>query len=724
MTDSLGLLLVVDDEEMNRDMLSRRLQIEGYEALTAASGPIALEMIAAHDFDAILLDAMMPIMSGPEVLAEIRRTRSAIELPVLMVTARSQNKDMVQAFEAGANDYITKPINFPVAMARLQSHVTSKKMSARLRESEMRYSLSAQGSNDGLWDWDLAANRLHLSDRWKSMLGFEPHEISDDPQEWFLRIHPDDVADVRAAIAAHRAGETAKFESEHRMLHRDQSYRWFLSRGVAVRDASGRETRMAGSQTDITRGKAADPLTGLPNRVLFMDHLNATVQAARSQSASHYAVLFIDLDRFKVINDSLGHLAGDELLVTVARRLENCLRRTDVVAHAQDRCTISRFGGDEFVILLKGLRSPDNASLVADRVLESLAQSLQLQGHEVTISGSIGIAIGSRGLESADDLLRDADTAMYQAKSAGKSRWSLFDQTMRKQALQRLELEAELLKGIERGEFRVHYQPIVEMPSRHIKGFEALLRWNHPTRGVVSPLDFIPIAEEIGFIVDLGAWVLEQACRQTRQWQVQYPEHAALFISVNVSAKQFASPSLVEHVQECLRVTGLDGRHLKLEITESAIMIDTNIAAERLDQLRALGTTISLDDFGTGYSSLSYLQSFKIDNLKIDRSFISQLGASTESNEIVRTIINLAHNLGMEVTAEGIEKITQHSQLTEMACESAQGYHYSRPLVHSDAEALLRSSAPVVALPTVSLPAATLPAVSSELTSIPAALVP
>jgi diguanylate cyclase (GGDEF)-like protein/PAS domain S-box-containing protein len=692
MTDSLGLLLVVDDEEMNRDMLSRRLQVEGYDALTADGGPAALELIAQHDFDAVLLDAMMPEMSGADVLTEIRKSRSSLELPVLMVTARSQSEDMVQAFDAGANDYITKPINFPVAMARIHCHVNGKKMAARLRESEMRYSLSAQGVNDGLWDWDLTTDRIHFSDRWKSMLGCEPGEVSDDPDEWFRRIHPDDVAHVRQALAAHREGQTAQFESEHRMLHRDQNYRWVLSRGMAVRDAAGRETRMAGSQTDITRGKAADPLTGLPNRVLFMDHLSATVQDSLTRPGNHYAVLFIDLDRFKVVNDSLGHLVGDELLVTVARRLESCLRRTDVIAHASDRCTVSRFGGDEFVILLKGMAAANNASLVADRLLEVLAQPLTLHGHEVSVSGSIGIAVGHAGHESADELLRDADTAMYQAKTHGKSRWSLFDQSMRKQALERLELEADLLKGIERGEFRVHYQPIVEMPSRRIKGFEALLRWMHPVRGLVSPVEFIPIAEEIGFIVDLGAWVLEQACRQTRQWQLQYPEHASLFISVNVSTKQFALPSLVDHVKECLRSTGLSGRNLKLEITESALMTDTEEAARRLEQLRDLGVTISLDDFGTGYSSLSYLQSFKIDTLKIDRSFVAQLGESEESDEIVRTIINLAHNLGMEVTAEGIERINQHSQLNDMTCESGQGYHYSRPLIHGDAEDLLRSS--------------------------------
>lgn len=696
---SLGRLLVVDDEEMNRDMLSRRLEIEGYETACADGGAAALELLAAGNFDAVLLDAMMPGMSGDEVLAEIRKTQSILELPVLMVTAKSQSEDMVQAFEHGASDYITKPINFPVALARISAHVASRKMAARLRESEMRYSLSAQGANDGLWDWDLIAGRVHFSDRWKSMLGFEPAEISDDANEWFNRIHPDDLQHVRQALADHQAGLTPQFESEHRMLHRDQSYRWMLSRGMAVRDAAGKQTRMAGSQTDITRGKAADPLTGLPNRVMFMEHLSATVKAAQAQRGAPFAVLFFDLDRFKVVNDSLGHLAGDELLVTVAKRLESCLRRSDVLSRVNERCTVSRFGGDEFVVLLKGLSSPENATLVADRILEVLAEPLMLRGQEVNISASIGVAVATGGDASADDLLRDADTAMYQAKSQGKSRWCLFDQSMRKQAIDRLALEADLLKGIERGEFHIHYQPIVEMPGKRITGFEALLRWKHPTRGNVPPVEFIPIAEEIGFIVDLGAWVLEQACRQARQWQIEFPAYGQLFMSVNVSTLQFASPDLIDHVRECLEATGLDGRCLKLEITESALMTDTNLAAARLEQLRALGVTISLDDFGTGYSSLSYLQSLKIDNLKIDRSFIAQLGQSDESTEIVRTIINLAHNLGMQVTAEGIEEQQQHAQLNAMTCESGQGYHYSRPIPQTDVANLLRESSAAFTTP-------------------------
>jgi diguanylate cyclase (GGDEF)-like protein/PAS domain S-box-containing protein len=689
MSESLGFLLVVDDEEMNRDMLSRRLELEGYSVLTAPGGSEALKLICEHDFDAVLLDAMMPLQSGYEVLTEIRRHHSAMDLPVLMATAKSQSEDVVNAFEIGANDYITKPINFPVAMARIKCQVAGKKLATQLRTSEMRYSLSAQGANDGLWDWDLQTNRIYYSERWMSILGLEPTEVGDGPEEWLDRIHADDRSHVEQSLAAHRAGETAQFECEYRMLHRDKSYRWVLTRGMAVRDESGRETRMAGSQTDITRGKAADPLTGLPNRVMFMDHLKAALESARNRQNACYAVLFLDLDRFKVINDSLGHLVGDELLVTVARRLESCLRTADIISRISERCTISRFGGDEFVILLQGLHEPANATVVADRILSVLSEPLSLRSHDVSISTSIGIAVGSKGTESADDLLRDADTAMYQAKTDGKCRWCLFDQSLRDQAVERLELEKELRNGIKLGEFIVHYQPIVELHSQTIKGFEALLRWKHPTRGLVSPADFVPVAEEIGFIVELGTWVLRQACHQLRAWQLKYPTHGQLFVSVNVSTKQFANSRLVECVQESLAESGLDATCLKLEITESAIMSDPKAAAETLESLRALGVSISLDDFGTGYSSLSYLQSFPINTLKIDRSFVNRLGSSNESDEIVRTIVKLAHALGMEVTAEGIEEASQQAQLTNLACESGQGFLYSRPISDANVEQLL-----------------------------------
>lgn len=689
MSDSLGFLLVVDDEEMNRDMLGRRLELEGYTVLTASCGAEALQLIAEHDFDAVLLDAMMPLQSGYEVLKEIRRQHSAMDLPVLMATAKSQSEDVVTAFEIGANDYITKPINFPVAMARIKCQVSSKKLATQLRTSEMRYSLSAQGANDGLWDWDLQTNRIYYSDRWKSIVGLVAEQVGDEPREWFDRIHAEDRPHVELALAAHRAGETAQFECEYRLLHSDKSYRWVLTRGMAIRDEAGRETRMAGSQTDITRGKGTDPLTGLPNRVMFMDQLKATVETARHKERHHYAVLFLDLDRFKIINDSLGHLIGDELLIAMARRLEECLRSTDLVYRISDRCTISRFGGDEFVILVQGLHEPENATLIADRILTALTTPLHISGNDVSISTSIGIAVGSKGVHSADELLRDADTAMYHAKTSGKSCWCLFDQSLRKRAVERLELEKELRNGIKLGEFVVHYQPIVQLHSQTVKGFEALLRWNHPVRGLVSPADFVPVAEEIGFIVELGSWVLRQACHQIRAWQLKFPSHGDMFISVNVSTKQFANVGLIECVQECLSETGLDPHCLKLEITESAIMTDPKAAAATLDKLRALGIAISLDDFGTGYSSLSYLQSFPINNLKIDRSFVKRLGDSHESDEIVRTIVRLAHTLGMDVTAEGIEEPSQQSQLAGLACESGQGFLYSKPMSELSIEQLL-----------------------------------
>jgi diguanylate cyclase (GGDEF)-like protein/PAS domain S-box-containing protein len=691
MNASLGTLLVVDDEEMNRDMLSRRLELEGYTVVTAADGADAERLIEDQSFDAVLLDVMMPGRNGYEVLAEIRKSHSALELPVLMVTAKHQNADIVHAFEAGANDYITKPINFPVALARTNCHVASRRLSMQLRESETRFSLSAQGANDGLWDWDLRTNKVYYSTRWKSMLGYDEEAIGDSIEEWFSRVHPEDLPHVRQAMSSHHAGKTQQFESEHRMLHQDTTYRWVLTRGVAIRDEGGQEIRMAGSQTDITRGKAADPLTGLPNRVLFMDHLDAAIKSCADQPDAVIAVLFLDLDRFKVINDSLGHHVGDELLVTVAKRLESCLRSSDVVSRFSDRCTIARFGGDEFVILLRSMSSPDNAVHVADRVLEVLSEPLTLQEHDVPMSVSIGIAIGDCHSRSADDLVRDADTAMYQAKADGKSRWRLFDQSMREQAVERLALETEMKRGLRENEYQLYYQPIVALPSGHIEGFEALIRWEHPTRGLVVPLEFIPVAEETGFILELGYWVLRQACRQLKAWQDDYGTLSSIFISVNVSSKQLTDPGLVDLVLTCLEETGLEPHCLKLEITESAIMRNLALATQILAELREIGVNISLDDFGTGYSSLNYLQRFPIETLKIDKSFIERLDGCKQSQEIVRTIISLAHSLGMKVTAEGIEKLTQQSILSEIACENGQGFLYSHPLPQTRIEELLRN---------------------------------
>lgn len=710
MTSTRGCLLVVDDEEMNRDMLGRRLEAEGFQVVLAEGGAEALRALASgQHFDGVLLDVMMPGQNGYEVLAEIRKSQSVLELPVILVTARTQSEDMVNAFEAGANDYITKPINFPVALARIASHVASKRMSAQLRDSETRYALSAQGANDGLWDWNLQTGRVHFSDRWKQMLGYETGDISDSPEEWFDRIHPDDRPHVQAALAAHRAHEVEQFQSEHRMLRKDQTYCWVLTRGMAIWDAAGQEVRMAGSQTDITRGKAADPLTGLPNRVLLIDHLEDAIKHAQQHPGYLFAVLFVDLDRFKIVNDSLGHHAGDELLVAIAKRLEASLRGSDVVSRMTDRYTVARFGGDEFVLLLKGLHGPENASQVADRILEVVTQPIPLQEHTVSVSASIGIAIGSQLTDSSEGLLRDADTAMYQAKAAGKSRWCVFDESMRQRAIERLLLENDLKQGLDRGEFRVFYQPIVSLSSGRLEGFEALLRWQHATRGLVSPMEFIPIAEETGFIVELGVWVLEQSLRQLHSLQVDYPDLPPLFMSVNVSGMQLADPTFVSRVARALELTGVPATQLKLEITETAIMSHPELAMTMVKQLRALGVRISLDDFGTGHSSLSYLQQFQIDTLKIDRSFVARMSESPQGEEIVQTIIRLAHSLGMEVTAEGIEEQAHHAALKEFSCEAGQGYLYSRPIAAAALRDLLTATEGNIVRSAASMPAPLMP---------------
>lgn len=689
MTPALGSLLVVDDEEMNRDMLSRRLELEGYTVSTAASGREALEMIATQPFGVVLLDVTMPEQNGFEVLQEIRKSQSPLELPVIMVTARSHSEDVVTAFECGANDYITKPIHFPVALARITSQLTSKLASEALRNSELRYSLSARGANDGLWDWDLQTNKVFYSPRWKTMLGFAESEIGDSPEDWLGRVHPDDLAQVKTALEAHRKGRTDQFENEHRIRHKDQTYRWFLARGISVREENGRELRMAGSLTDITRAKAADALTGLPNRVLFMDRLKGALEQSKNNPDDLFAVLFCDLDGFKVVNDSLGHLAGDQLLITTAERLESCLRKSDLAARLNSQCTVARFGGDEFVILLNNVKRGEDACRVAERILGALSQRVVINGHDVISTVSIGIALSCADYEQAEDLLRDADTAMYRAKSAGKNRFALFDQAMRQEAVARLEIEADLRQALDRDEFHLHYQPIVSLKSGRIKGFEALLRWMHPKHGLISPTRFVPIAEETGQILRIGMWVLREACGKLRSWQTEFEQDPPLFVSVNLSCKQFADRNLIDDIRAVLDETQLDPACLKLEITESAIMDNPAIAARTLTALRELGVRVGIDDFGTGYSSLNQLQQFPIDTLKVDRSFISRLDACDHANEIVQMIVSLAHNLHMDVVAEGIENDGQHAWLQNLACEYGQGYLFSQPVAATTIESLL-----------------------------------
>jgi diguanylate cyclase (GGDEF)-like protein/PAS domain S-box-containing protein len=562
-----------------------------------------------------------------------------------------------------------------------------------LRESEERYALAARGANDGLWDWHLATNEVYYSSRWKSMLGCGEEEIDKSPEAWLKRVHPEDAERLEVEIRTHVAGITHHLQVEHRMLHKDGAYRWVLCRGVAVRDAAGTAYRMAGSLTDITERKLAeeqllhdafhDSLTNLPNRALFTDLLSRSLGRAQRRAEYRFAVLFIDLDRFKVVNDSLGHSVGDELLRAMTRRVERCVRPGD---------TVARLGGDEFAILVDDIGNSSDATRVADRIQHDLAQAFSLSGHEVFTSASIGIALSASGYDQADDLLRDADIAMYRAKALGKARYEVFDTAMHARAKALLELETDLRRAIERNEFRLQYQPVVSLETGLITGFEGLVRWQHPQRGLIGPAAFIPIAEETGLIMPIGRWVLGEACRQMRQWQERFPALEDLTISINLSGKQFAQARLVEEVDQALKESGLAPERLRLEITESVVMENAVSAMAMIDQLRALNVKIDIDDFGTGYSSLSYLQRFEVDNLKIDRSFVSNIGTGRGENaEIVRTIVTLARHLGMDAVAEGVETSDQLRMLQELGCHRVQGYLFAEPVDVPEAERLLEA---------------------------------
>jgi len=581
-----------------------------------------------------------------------------------------------------------------------------KRAEQALRESEERYALAAASTNDGLWDWDLNTGKVYFSPRWKTMLGCEETEVSNSPDEWFSRVHPEDVERVKVELTNYFEGKSSHFESEHRMLHKVGTYRWILSRGLAIRNPSGKVSRMTGAQTDVTERKLAegkllhdafhDALTGLPNRTLFIQRLEQALHNANRRQDGLFAVLFLDLDRFKVVNDSLGHLIGDQLLIALVRRLETCVRPGD---------TVARLGGDEFTILLEGIQDVSDATVIADRIQKALSLPFNLSGHEVFITTSIGIALSTIGYERPEDLLRDADTVMYRAKALGKARHEVFDKAMHAQAVTLLQLENDLRRVVDRltaevlegssaeqsQELQLYYQPIVSIETGTFTGFEALLRWNHPERGLISPDEFIPLAEETGLIVPIGYWVMHEACHQMQIWQQEFPRNPPLMISVNLSGKQFSRPDLIEQIQQILRETGLSPYSLKLEITESILMENAESAAAMLLQLRALGVQLYIDDFGTGYSSLGYLHRFPVDALKIDRSFINRMGTNGENSEIVQTVMTLARNLEIDVVAEGVETAEQLAQLRAMGCKhgQGQGYFFSKPVDAQTAQALI-----------------------------------
>lgn len=505
--------------------------------------------------------------------------------------------------------------------------------------------------------------------------------------------HPEDLGNDLNQLYQLRENRLVTAQAEKRFYHQAGHEVWILQSISLVRGDDDAPLHYIFQLLDVTERKQSeekiyhaafhDALTGLPNRILLTERLSLAVERAKRHNEYQFAVLFIDLDRFKFVNDSLGHQYGDLLLIQVAARLQHSVRKID---------TVARLGGDEFAILLDGVEGLENAAPTAERIQEQLIKPFDLNGKEAHISGSIGIAVSTTRYQSPEDILRDSDLAMYRAKSDGKACYAFFDQSLHDRAVEEMELETDLRHAIEQQQLMIHYQPIMWLESKQISGCEALVRWQHPTRGMIPPMEFIPLAEETGLIVALDLFVLREACRQTVQWHQQFPSEPPITISTNLSARHFRHPDLVEQIAAILTQTGIDPRTVRLEITESLVISDPQQAAGVLHKLKTLGVKLSLDDFGTGYSSLSYLHRFPFDILKIDRSFVGQMEEDASSSKIVETIILLAEKMQMAVVAEGIESATQQQQLWALGCCFGQGYYFSKPLPANALETLLRET--------------------------------
>jgi diguanylate cyclase (GGDEF)-like protein/PAS domain S-box-containing protein len=553
---------------------------------------------------------------------------------------------------------------------------------------------STRVDSEGLWDWNLASDRIHFSPRWISLVGCEDHEVGNTPEEWLQRVHPEDLDQVLREIEAARAQGPSGFDFKHRLRHKDGSYRWVSCRGEAVRNEGRQTIRLMGSHSDVTVDTVTDRLTGLPNRLLLLDRLMHSIERANRYQGFHFAVLLVDLDRPEAPARPSGSGTADPVLTAAARRLETCLRIGETTPSLRHNDLVARLQGDQFAVLLDGLKDVSHAKVVADRILGEVLAPFTVSGRELFLSASIGVAVSATGYARPDEVLRDAETALHRARVLGGSHCEIFDTAILKSERAELQLEGDLKQALDRREFHLVYQPIVSLASNEIVGFEALVRWLHPVLGMIPPLDFIPIAERAGFIVPLGDWILREACVRLKAWRDSVPRAADLWISVNLSSVQLRDAALVEQIAEALRDSGLEARSLMLELTEGIAMENPTAVKTLLMQVRAMGVRISIDDFGTGYSSLAYLRQFPVDALKVDRSFTRGMETNKDTAKIIGSLTTMAKQLGLHVVAEGIENEEQVALLRSLNCESAQGYLFAKPLGDNKATELLKTGLP------------------------------
>jgi diguanylate cyclase (GGDEF)-like protein/PAS domain S-box-containing protein len=704
--NELPRVLVVDDDTGGRRLTRATLKRAGFDVIEAGDGVQALELLRQGLPDLVLMDVSMPEMDGFTACAELRRLPGGARVPVVMMTGLEDVKSIETAFEVGATDFITKPINWTILAHRVRYMLRASKAINELNQSQRRLSNAQRLAEMGDWEWDLGSGRIEASDQAWQIFGHARGTESAGSETFFGNMPEDDRAAMRLACeTAARRGEG--FAMDHRVVRSDGRTRHVHQQVEVIERASdGSPARLAGAVHDISRRKEAeeqirrlayfDPLTGLPNRLAFGESLHKSL--ARAERYGHQlAVMFVDLDNFKRVNDTLGHKAGDELLCVASARMLATLRAHDGVAResregGEHGHSIARLGGDEFIVLLTDLDDPAGAANVARRIVAALAEPVALAGTEVFVGASVGVAVFPQDGADIDTLLKNADTAMYWAKEAGRGNFQFYDRAMGAQALDRLILESSLRRAIERDEFVLHYQPRVDVASGSVVGAEALIRWQHPERGLLLPAQFIPLVESTGMDVAVGEWVIKAACRQAARWIEQ--GLGVVPVAVNLTSTHLGESSLPRLVARTLDEYRLPAGCLEVEVTESILLAESERSAEIAAELDAMGVRLSIDDFGTGYSSLSYLKRLPIHALKIDRSFVRDIVSDPDDEAIVSAIIALAHNLKLQVVAEGVETSEQLAFLRARRCDAYQGYLTSQPVGAAAFAALLGGPAP------------------------------